>query len=115
MKKLLILVCFTFVTFSLSAQSEAAKFAAKTQVEKMNKVIMSIDESYALTPNQIVRLEKLNMEKRIKIQELKDKNLEKREFFDAARRLENEYKPAIDAVMTPDQLHAFYNRRRSTE
>jgi hypothetical protein len=103
------------MSISLFSQAETAKYQAQLQVEKMNHVISSLDESLALTPHQIVRLEKLNMEKRLKIQKLKEKNLEKREFFDAAGKLENEYKPAIDEVLTPDQLHAFYNRRRSAE
>ncbi len=115
MKKFTLIFLITFISVSLFSQSEKAKRQAQMQVEKMNMVITGIDESLALNSNQITRLERLYADKRMKINALKREGLEKREFFDAAQKIENEYKPAIDAIMNYEQRYAFYNRRRSTE
>ncbi|HPK10645.1 MAG TPA: hypothetical protein PK147_01850 [Saprospiraceae bacterium] len=115
MKRILIVMFFSLVTNFLIGQNEDAKMQAQAQVEKVNSVISGIDPSLQLSQNQIVKLERLYMEKRLKINELKTKNLYKNEFSVEAKKIEDNYKYAIDAVFTPDQKYAFYNRRKSLE
>jgi hypothetical protein len=108
MTKITTLLLFMFLSTSLFAQNEAAAKNAKAAVTELNKLITSEDPKLTLSESQQVTIEKLFLERMIKISDLKKATPDEEQFKEARTPIFAEYyqKVFVDS-MSKEQRMAY--------
>lgn len=109
--KLLTCLLFIFLSTTLFAQNDKLKQSVIKEIENVNSLIISEDESIALTEDQKTKMIDLTVQKRLEIQTFKKSD--KKDDNEALKAIQNKYNVQIfNETLSKEQKVALNNARK---
>lgn len=111
MTRLFTCLLFIFLSTTLFAQNDKLKQSVIKEIENVNSLIISEDESIALTEDQKTKMIDLTVQKRLEIQTFKKSD--KKDDNEALKAIQNKYNVQIfNETLSKEQKVALNNARK---
>lgn len=111
MTRLFTCLLFIFLSTTLFAQNDKLKQSVNKEIENVNSLIISEDESIALTEDQKTKMIDLTVQKRLEIQTFKKSD--KKDDNEALKAIQNKYNVQIfNETLSKEQKVALNNARK---
>ncbi len=114
MKKLLLVFSMVLFAGAMMAQSAKMKERASKKSAEINEYIVSIDKDLALDEEQITKIDEVQLEKLMKIKELKKEKGDTEETKKMIKALHKEYAKKINKeILRKEQRQAMWEAKKA--
>ena len=108
MKKIALFIAFIMCGLFVQAQNTQLETATAKEMVRLEKIVTYEHKNLTFNKNQTAKLERLLHKKSIEIIDLKNnKEVEKAQFPGEYRKIQDKYKPLVEAILSPAQKIEF--------
>lgn len=104
MKKIVLFIAFVMGGLCVQAQSTQLEKAQVKEMDILEKTVTYEHKNLAFNKNQTAKLERIFFKKSKELIDLRnDKDLSKADYAEGYKKIQDKYKPQIEAVLSPAQ------------
>jgi len=104
MKKIVLFIAFIMSGLMVQAQSTQLEKAQAKEMDLLEKTVTYEYKHLAFNKNQTVKLERIFFKKSKELVDLRnDKDLSKYEYAEGYKRIQDKYRPMVEAILSPEQ------------
>ncbi len=103
MKKIVLFIAFIMSGLFVQAQNTQLEKAQAKEMDALEKIVTFEHKNLFFNKNQTAKLERVFFKKSTELVALRNKEISKAEYAEEYRRIQDKYKPLVEAILSPAQ------------